>query len=108
MHVEMRKEPRVLEHTSDCTFFSRHVHAGSGIEQHLAFEDEPAALRSEQSREQCHDGRFTGAGSTEQGGHSRRGRDKLDVELERSTPQSCLEFEHSAAEAPSQGACDPL
>ena len=67
-HVEMRKQPRILEHIADAAPVRRHVHALGGVVERLAVEGDDAAIGPQQSRDHVDQRGLAGAGSAEQAG----------------------------------------
>ena len=83
--IEMRKQPRVLEHIADAAAMRRDVDACGGVVERLAVDGDAAAIGPQQARDHVDQRGLAGAGGAEQPGDAafagERGFDREFAEL---------------------------
>ena len=84
-HIEMRKQPRILEHIADPAAMHRDMDMLSGVVQRLAVDGDDAAIGSQQSCDHVDQRGLAGARGAEQSGHAaltgKRGLDRKFAKL---------------------------
>src|ERR1700751_1056719 len=80
-HVEMRKQPRVLENIADAAAVNGDMCARGGVVQRLFVYGDDAAVGPQQARDHADQRRLAGAGRAEQPGDAAfAGKGRLDRE----------------------------
>src|SRR5690606_39200982 len=94
--VDMREQPRVLEHVPHPAPLGRQVDAGGGIEIDDIVDHYPPLRRPRQAGDDVDDGRLARAGSAEQGADAAAGQFDVDVENEVAALQPRADDDHFA------------